>query len=268
VKTLQQLMQLSGRRALVTGGAGYIGLAVCETLLELGASVAITDIDPEACNERERVLSGQSGSGRVFSFPGDLGDESQVRGIVKAANERMGGLGIFVHCAGYVGTTSMPGWSVPFEQQSLEAFEAALRVNVGSAFVAVQAGREALEASGHGSVILVGSIYGIVGPDMSLYDGTAMGNPLGYAVSKGGLLQMARYLATVLAPGIRVNCVSPGGVERGQPQDFRDRYVARTPLNRMATEEDVKGAVAYLASDLSRYTTGQHLIVDGGFTAW
>lgn len=261
-------MQLSGRCALVTGGAGNIGLAVCETLLELGATVSITDIDPAACNERAKSLSSLAGSGRVFSVPGDLGNELQVRSIVKEASKRMSGLGIFVHCAGYTGTTNVPGWAVPFEQQSLEAFEAAMRVNVGAAFVAVQAGRQALEASGHGSVILVGSIYGVVGPDMSLYEGTAMANPAGYAASKGGLLQMTRYFATVLAPGIRVNCLSPGGIERGQPQSFQDRYVARTPLSRMGTEEDMKGAVAYLASDLSRYTTGQHLIVDGGFTAW
>lgn len=268
MKTTQQLMQLSGRRALVTGGAGHIGLAVCETLLELGATVSITDIDPAACSERAQLLSSLAGLDRVFSVPGDLGDESRVRNIVKEATERMGGLGIFVHCAGYTGMTKIAGWAVPFDQQSLQAFEAAMRVNVGSAFVAVQAGRQALEDSGHGSVVLVGSIYGVVGPDMRLYESTELVNPAGYAVSKGGLLQMTRYLATVLAPGIRVNCLSPGGIERGQPEAFRDRYVARTPLQRMGTEEDIKGAVAYLASDLSKYTTGQHLVVDGGFTAW
>src|SRR6185436_14020356 len=155
-----------------------------------------------------------------------------------------------------------------FEQQTFDAFEAAMRVNVGSAFVAVQEARQALTESGHGSVILVGSLYGVVGPDMRLYEGTSMGNPAGYAVSKGGLLQLARYLATVLAPKVRVNCVSPGGIERGQPQVFQDRYIARTPLARMGTEEDIKGAIAYLATDLSSYTTGQHLIIDGGFTAW
>ena len=255
-------MQLSGRRALVTGGAGHLGLAVCETLLELGATVSITDIDAAACNERAKSLD------RVFSIPGDLSDESQVRSIVRDASERMGGLGILVHCAGYTGQTKAPGWAVPFDQQSLSAFEAAMRVNVGSAFVAVQAGREALEASGHGSVIFIGSIYGVVGPDMALYEATEMQNPAGYAASKGGLLQLTRYLSTVLAPGVRVNCLSPGGIERGQPQSFRDLYVKRTPLRRMGTEEDIKGAVAYLASDLSRYMTGQHLVVDGGFTAW
>jgi NAD(P)-dependent dehydrogenase (short-subunit alcohol dehydrogenase family) len=108
----------------------------------------------------------------------------------------------------------------------------------------------------------------MVGPDVGLYDGTQMGNPAAYAASKGGLLQLTRWLATVLAPGVRVNAISPGGVWRGQPEEFHQRYVARTPLRRMAREEDLKGAVAYLASDLSTYVTGHNLVVDGGWTVW
>jgi NAD(P)-dependent dehydrogenase (short-subunit alcohol dehydrogenase family) len=266
--TLQNLMQLSGRSALVTGGAGHIGLAVCETLLELGATVSITDLDSSACALRVAALTETAGPGRVFAFPGNLGDEAQVRRVVRDATAQMGGLGIFVHCAGYTGATKASGWAVPFAEQSLTAFEAALRVNVASAFVAVQEGSDALAHSGHGSVILIGSIYGSVGPDMRLYEGTDMGNPAGYSASKGGLVQLTRYLCTVLAPDIRVNCLSPGGIERGQPAIFQDRYVARTPLGRLGTEEDIKGAIAYLATDLSKYVTGQHLFVDGGFTAW
>jgi NAD(P)-dependent dehydrogenase (short-subunit alcohol dehydrogenase family) len=108
----------------------------------------------------------------------------------------------------------------------------------------------------------------MVGPDMRLYEGTGMGSPAAYAASKGGLLQLTRWLATVLAPTIRVNAVTPGGILRGQPQVFRERYIARTPLGRMGSEEDLQGAVAYLASDLSAYVTGHNLVVDGGWTAW
>jgi NAD(P)-dependent dehydrogenase (short-subunit alcohol dehydrogenase family) len=107
-----------------------------------------------------------------------------------------------------------------------------------------------------------------VGPDLSLYGDTNLGNPAAYAASKGGLLQLTRWLATVIAPAVRVNCLTVGGVWRNQPEDFHQRYLAKTPLRRMATEEDLKGAVAYLASDLSLYVTGQNLIVDGGWTAW
>ena len=162
----------------------------------------------------------------------------------------------------------MPGWSVPFERQTVEAWDAAMRVNVTSAFVMVQEAQKALAASGHGSVVFVASTYGVVAPDFRLYEGTAMANPAAYGASKGGVLQLMRYFATLLAPRVRVNAISPGGVWRNQPEAFHQRYVSRTPLARMATEEDLKGAVAYLASDLSAYVTGHNVVVDGGWTVW
>lgn len=268
MKSLKQLMDLSGRKALVTGGAGHVGLAICESLLELGATVTITDLDLKACDARKAELAGNYAADRIHVMPADLGDESQVRKMVRDSIQRMGGLDILVHSAAYVGTTKVSGWAVPFESQTLSAFESAMKVNVGAAFAATQEAREALASGGHGSVIFISSIYGLVGPDMRLYEGTSMANPAGYAASKGGLLQLNRYLASVLAPGIRINSITPGGIERAQPAEFQERYVARTPLNRMATEEDIKGAVAYLAGDLSAYVTGQNIIVDGGWTAW
>ena len=114
----------------------------------------------------------------------------------------------------------------------------------------------------------IGSIYSLLGPDMKIYSGTSMGNPAAYGASKGGLLQLTRYLATTLAPDVRVNMITPGGVFRAQPTAFVDRYEANVPLGRMAAEEDLKGAVAYLASDLSAYVTGQNLVVDGGWSVW
>lgn len=268
MRSIKQLMGLSERNAIVTGGAGHVGLAVCEVLLEMGAKVSITDLNAEACQSRVEELSRSFGSGRIYAVPADLSNEEQIRGMVREATDLMGGLGILIHCAAYVGTTQLAGWSVPFEHQSLEAFDSAMRITVGSALVAVQEGREALIQSGHGSVIFMASIYGVAGPDMRLYQGTGMSNPVGYGASKGGLLQLMRYLATTLAPDIRVNSISPGGILRNQPPSFLDRYISRTPLARMATEEDVKGAVTYLASDLSDYVTGHNLVVDGGWTVW
>ena len=95
-----------------------------------------------------------------------------------------------------------------------------------------------------------------------------MGNPAAYGASKGGLIQLTRWLATTLAPAVRVNAISPGGIRRNQPGQFITRYAARTPLQRMATEDDMRGAVAYMASDLSKYVTGQNLAVDGGWGIW
>jgi NAD(P)-dependent dehydrogenase (short-subunit alcohol dehydrogenase family) len=268
MRSVTELMDLTGRTALVTGGAGHVGLAACEALLELGCDVAILDVDASACEERVNELS-RIWPQNVLAVPCDLIDEQTSRGAVQEAVENLGRLDILIHCAGYVGTTQLSGWAVPFEEQTVAAWDAAIRVNLTSAFVIVQEAREALTSSGHGAVVLVSSIYGLVGPDLRMYRETNISaSPAAYAASKAGLLQLTRYFATLLAPAVRANTITPGGIRRNQPDDFDQRYVSRTPLRRMATEEDLKGAMAYLASDLSMYVTGHNLVVDGGWTAW
>jgi NAD(P)-dependent dehydrogenase (short-subunit alcohol dehydrogenase family) len=267
MRSVKTLMNMKGRRAIVTGGAGHIGLAVAEALIELGARVAVLDLDTAACEQRARNLN-RIRPGAAFAEPCDLLNERSTRQAVRSAIGRMKGLDVVVHAAGYVGTTQSPGWAVPFAEQTVEAFDRAVRVNLTSAFILAHEAREALQRSGHGSIIFVGSTYGAVGPDFSLYEGTKMANPVGYGASKGGVIQITRYLAAQLAPRVRVNTLSPGGVLRGQPKVFIDRYKKKTPLGRMAQEEDFKGAVAFLASDLSSYVTGHNLMVDGGWTAW
>lgn len=267
MRSIQQLSNLESRVALIVGGAGHVGRVAAEALMELGASTVILDLDHERCRQCAAELSTATG-GRAVGQACDLAGEQATRDAVRKAVAVWDRLDIVVHCAAYVGTTPVPGWVAPFAQQTVAAWDAALRVSLTSAFVIAQEAAAPLAASGHGAMVLVGSTYGVVGPDMRLYTDTAMGNPAGYGAAKGGLLQLSRYLATTLAPAIRVNLLSPGGIERAQPAVFQERYVARTPLGRMAAEEDMKGAVAYLASDLSAYVTGQNLIVDGGWTAW
>ena len=267
IRPLEKLMDLSGRAALVTGGAGHISLAATQALVEMGATVAVLDLDQQACQRRVEELSG-IGHGSAFAIQCDLADEQATRRAVQQTISDANGLDILVHTAAYVATSQLPGWAVPFPEQTVNTWDAAMRVNLTSAFTIVQEGREALRASGHGSVIFFISTYGLVGPVMSLYEGTSMNQPAAYAASKGGLLQFSRWLATTLAPDIRVNSVTPGGVWRDQPESFHIQYKERTPLGRMAVEEDLKGAVAYLASDLSAYVTGHNLVVDGGWTAW
>ncbi|MBI4125578.1 MAG: SDR family oxidoreductase [Deltaproteobacteria bacterium] len=252
MKTLNELMRLDGRRALVMGGSGHIGRVACETLKELGARVAVLDAQP---------------SDGLF-FPCDLKDEAATRKTIRYAIHELKGLDILIHLAAYVGTTKIPGWAVPFEKQTVQAWEEALKVNLTSVFVGVQESREDLQTSAHGSVVLFSSIYGIIGPDFRLYEGTEMANPAAYNASKGGILQMTKYFATLLAPKVRVNAISPGGIHRNQPNAFVERYRQKTPLGRMGREEDLKGAVAYLVGDLSCYVTGHNLVIDGGFSIW
>jgi len=266
-RTIRDLMDLSGRVALVTGGAGHIGREAALALAELGAAVAVLDLDRVAA-ERVAAEVSTRWSTQAFALGVDLEDEDAVRQTPVRTTDALGGLDIVVNCAALVGSSELPGWAVPLEQQSSGAWRLALEVNLTAPFLLVQAALPYLRRSGHGSVINVASIYGMVGPDMSLYRGTGMGNPAAYGVSKGGLLQLTRWLATVLAPQVRVNAVTPGGIERSQPEEFQRRYQVRTPLRRMGHEEDVKGAIVFLATDLSAYVTGQNLVVDGGWTAW
>ena len=256
-------MRLDGRVVLLTGGAGHLGRAIGAALIELGATVAVTDRDPAATSGAAAELGSAA-----TAFPADLDDDAAVARLPDSVVEALGGLDVLINGAAFVGSSQLDGWAVPFAEQSVATFRRALDVNLTAAFALTQAAAPALAGSGHGSVVNIGSIYGHVGPDHRLYEGTAMANPAAYPASKGGLSQLTRWLATTLAPRVRVNAVSPGGIRRDQPDAFVERYVARTPLGRMATEDDVVGAVIFLAGDLSSYVTGQDLVVDGGWTAW
>lgn len=264
--SLKDLMTLSGRVAAITGGAGHIGRAMAESLAELGAAIAIVDVSDRAATVAAELSDrfGVPAAGFVL----DLAADDAVTALPAQVAERLGGLDILIHCAAFVGTSGLSGWAVPFEQQSIDTWRKAMDVNLTAPFALTQAALPWLRASGRGSVIMVSSIYGLVGPDMRLYGDSGLGNPAAYAASKGGMLQFTRWLSTVLAPQVRVNAIVPGGVARGQAEAFVERYTARTPLGRMAVEDDFKGATAYLASDLSAYVTGQALCVDGGWTAW
>ncbi len=266
-RSLREMMSLDGRVALVTGGAGHIGRVVANGLAELGAGIAIADVAAPGGEEAAAALAANFPV-TASAFACDFEQAADVKELPRRVREKFGRIDIIVNCAAFVGTSGLEGWAVPFEQQSAQTWRRALEVNLTAPFVLVQAAAADLAASGHGSVINISSIYGLVGPDWRLYEGTSLGNPAAYAASKGGLIQMTRWLATTMAPKVRVNAVAPGGVFRQTPEPFLSRYAARTPLARMAREDDIKGAVAYLASDLSAYVTGQCIAVDGGWTAW
>ena len=120
-----------------------------------------------------------------------------------------------------------------------------------------------------GSIINLASIYGVIGPDDRIYEGTDLSMPQDYSVAKGAIIAHSRCMATRYAKyGIRVNCVSPGGVYDNQPEQFVKAYSNRVPLGRMATPEDIAWPVAFLASDGAGYITGQNILIDGGLTAW
>jgi len=267
MKKVSELMNMKNRVALVTGGAGHIGSAICDALAEKGADIVIIDCNRDLCAEKCEQLT-HDFDVRALPLVIDLARENELRKVPMTVLGQFGSLDVLVNCAALVGTSSLKGWGVGFREQDADTWRLALEINLTAPFILTQACSEALARSGHGSVINIASIYGINGPDMQLYEGTSMGNPAAYAASKGGLIQLTRWLSTVLAPDVRANAITLGGVYRGQPEQFHERYLKKTPLKRMATEEDIKGAALFLASDLSAYVTGQNLVVDGGFTVW
>jgi NAD(P)-dependent dehydrogenase (short-subunit alcohol dehydrogenase family) len=264
---MNKAADLTGKVSLVIGGGGHIGKVICETLAELGSKVAVHDLSKEKTEKVRKAIEKKYQS-EAIAVEADLLDEKETRSVIPYVANKFKRLDILVHCAAFVGTTSFPGWAVPFQEQTVEAFEKCLKVNLTSAFILCQEAQKHLEKRKSGSIILISSIYGVIAPDFALYEGTKMANPAGYGASKGGLIQLTRYLATLFAPEIRVNSISLGGVFRNQDPKFVEKYKKKTPLGRMAKEEDIKGTIAYLASDMSKYLTGQNIVLDGGFTIW
>jgi len=267
VKSVKELMNLEGKVSVITGGAGHIGRAAANALAELGASIVLLDIDCIGLESVSEQIS-KTHSVPVLSIVVDMEDTNQLNCIPSKIENHFNQIDVLVNNAAFVGTSGLEGWVTDFEKQTVSTWRRAIEVNLTAPFVLVQSCLSMMSRSTQASIINIGSIYGILGPDMSLYEGTKMGNPAAYAASKGGLIQFTKWASTVLSPNIRVNTITPGGVARNQNLEFMARYIARTPMQRMATEEDFKGAVVYLATNLSAYVTGQNIIVDGGWSVW
>jgi len=265
--TLSKLMQMSGRRVLITGATGYLGRVMADTLAETGANLILVDRPGADFTSLENQLHDQW-KVEVLSFPCDLEVQNDRESLLVTVKADGIGLDCLINNAAFVGASGLQGWVTKFEAQTIDTWRRAIEVNLTAAFHFSQSFAPELRASKRGNIINIASIYGEFGPDWGLYEGTAMGNPAAYAASKGGLLQLTRWLSTTMAPDVRVNAISPGGVFRNQPERFVDRYIAKTPLKRMATEDDFRGAVAFLATDMSRYITGETIRVDGGWGVW
>ncbi len=267
IRSIQKLMSLEGRTAVVTGAAGVLGGIIGQTLSEMGAGLVLVD-RPGSNLEAVADARRKDGAPAVSLYECDLESSESRRELLASLAVSKAGIDILVNNAAFVGDSKLEGWVAPFEKQTVETWRRAVEVNLTAPFELCQGLAEQLARSGNGSVINIASLYGHLGPDWRLYEGTPMGNPAAYAASKGGLIQLTRWLATTLAPKVRVNAISPGGFFRNQPQSFVEKYEARTPLGRMAGEEDMKGTLAFLACDMSAYVTGQNLMLDGGWSVW
>jgi NAD(P)-dependent dehydrogenase (short-subunit alcohol dehydrogenase family) len=276
--SLSERFSLVGKVAVVTGAAGLLGRRHCHALASAGARVAVVDLDAGTAQgaARDIVAALPPGSGEVASWATDITRREAVIALRDAVLARWDGLDILVNNAAVnekVEDGQTPGEPMRFETYPLALWEAALRVNITGTFLCCQVLGGEMARREQGSIINIASTYGVVAPDQALYrraDGTqTFHKSAAYPTSKGAVLALTRYLGAYWGhSGVRVNALSPGGVENGQDADFIARYSARTPLGRMAKPGDYEGALIFLASDASAYMTGANLLVDGGWTAW
>ena len=261
------LSSLVGRRALITGSAGFLGRTFADTLADLGADLILIDRPGSELTKLSDALKSQYDV-KVNSFSCDFENSDSRIELINKIKKLGISLDILINNAAFVGSTNLDGWNTIFEKQTIDTWRKAFEINLTSAFELSQGLLPLLKQSPNASIINIASIYGTLGPDWSLYTNTNMANPAAYSVSKGGLIQLTKWLSTTLAPEVRVNSISPGGIFRNQHQDFVERYSRKTPMARMANEEDFRGVIGFLASDLSSYVTGQNICIDGGWSAW
>jgi NAD(P)-dependent dehydrogenase (short-subunit alcohol dehydrogenase family) len=280
-------LDLSGKVAVVTGAAGLLGRQHCRALARAGAHVVATDLDSDALVELAREL--EDGIERadgaadrdarergVLAVAADLTCEASLARLRQATLARFDRIDVLVNNAAiddkFTDEGSAEG-AGRFEDYPLERFRRILDVNVAGVFACCQRLGSVMAERGRGSIINVASTYGVVAPNQDLYVGLdgrqRFFKSAAYPASKGAVLQLTRFLAAYWGRrGVRVNALSPGGVDTGQDAHFRQRYAERTPLGRMARASDYAGALVFLASEASAYMTGANLIVDGGFTIW
>jgi NAD(P)-dependent dehydrogenase (short-subunit alcohol dehydrogenase family) len=250
---------LGGRVALVTGGAGILGRKFCAGLVDAGAQVAVVDRFEDAAQEVARDIGGGA-----MAFGCDVADAASVKDCVAAIASRFGRIDVLLNNAA-TKTADVRAFFTPFEEYPIEVWREVMSVNIDGMFLMAQAG---------GSVIQTASIYGLVGPDARIYEGSDyLGGPINspavYSASKAAVVGLTKWLATHWAAhDIRVNALVPGGVGSGQNGVFSDRYSSRVPMGRMGRAEEMVGPMLFLASDAASYVTGQVLAADGGWTAW
>jgi NAD(P)-dependent dehydrogenase (short-subunit alcohol dehydrogenase family) len=258
--SLAAMFRLDNRIAVVTGGGGRIGSGICEALAEAGAMVICANRNIE---RSEAVVSRvRAAGGKATAFPLDLADDRSINGLRNAVSDRFGPATVLVNNA----ISNIPGH---VERYSREDWEASMNVDATGYFRITQLFLNDMLANGGGSIITIASILGMVSPDPRLYPtGMDWFRP-NYFYAKAGVVGFTRFLAAAYAErNIRVNCISPGGIEMDPPRKGAEGFIDRTPMKRLGTPDDLKGAVVFLASDASSFVTGHNLVVDGGYTVW
>jgi len=261
---------LQGKVAIVTGACGLLGTQHCEALAVAGANVVVADLDERACT----VVAERLGTGHLA-----VGMDVTSAASLVAARDRImaayGRIDVLVNNAAINDMFENPALAAKqsmFEHYPLEMWDKSWKVNVSGVFLCSQILGGVMAGQGSGSIINIASTYGVVAPDQSIYRNEAGEQNFykspAYPVTKSAVIGFTKFLAAYWGhKGVRVNALSPGGVENNQDAFFQQNYSKKTLLGRMAAPADYKGAIVFLASEASAYMTGANLVVDGGWTA-
>jgi NAD(P)-dependent dehydrogenase (short-subunit alcohol dehydrogenase family) len=264
------LFSLANKTAIVTGACGLLGRQHCSALAEAGANVVVADINEELCRSVASVLEGEH-----LSVGFDVTNPQSIEQAKQRILERFGRIDVLVNNAAINDMFESPalaGQQSMFENYPLEMWDKSWKVNVSGVFLCSQIFGKVMAEQGGGSIINIASTYGIVAPDQNIYKNEAGEQTFykspAYPVTKSAVIGFTKFLASYWGgKNIRVNALSPGGVENNQDEFFKNNYSNKTLLHRMASPTDYKGAIVFLASAASAYMTGANLVVDGGWTA-
>jgi NAD(P)-dependent dehydrogenase (short-subunit alcohol dehydrogenase family) len=265
-----ELFSLKGKTAVVTGALGLIGRKHCEALAAAGANVIVADIDIAQTQQFAAELGDNH-----LGLGVDVTSKESLIDALNAVLDKYDSVDVLVNNAAINDKFENPAMAKElsaFENYPLEAFQQSLNVNITGVFLCSQVFGTQMALHRSGSIINIASTYGMVGPDQSIYRDSrgqqTFYKSAAYPVTKGAIINFTRFLAAYWGhTGVRVNTLSPGGVEAGQNEDFIGNYSAKTLLGRMAKASDYQGALIFLASGASAYMTGANLVVDGGWTA-
>ena len=266
MRQLSDLLSLKGKVAFVPGGAGYLGNAICETLAELGASIFIASRDGDKCCNYANQLS-QKYKIKAIGSSLDITDISSIECNIKKCLEDFGRIDILINDA-------WSGNKNTFDSISFGDWNYDINVCLNGPFYTIKLIAPILEKNENGGVIVnIASMYGHIAPDYRMYDGERYANPPSYGAAKAGIIQLTKYCASFLSSKkIRVNAISPGPFPfkstQEENKEFINRLSAHNILNRIGEPDDLKGAIALLCTDASKYMTGQNICVDGGWGVW
>jgi NAD(P)-dependent dehydrogenase (short-subunit alcohol dehydrogenase family) len=267
------LFDLKGEIGVVTGALGKLGPIWMESLLEAGASVLALDRPGLPVGVEFQELASRFGPQRLALASADVCRRAELEAALQQCGQKFGPPTILVNNAGIDAPPATGGKGYRLEEIPLETNLRILEVNTAGLFLVTQIFGGAMVRTGRGTIINIGSLYASVSPDARFYDHIPSDPPFlkppAYGASKAAVLNLTKYLSAHLAPhGVRVNALSPGGVLGGQDPEFKRKFCERVPLGRMATADDLRGPLLFLASRASAYVTGINLMVDGGFTVW